>query len=87
MCSRLALLFSAGYYPDWCVDKPDGLSGWRTVCTIVVPGERTHNGANLLIRQRQAMEGDGHWVEGISVALSRAGHTARPEHGPVPASA
>jgi hypothetical protein len=28
----------------------------------VVPGERTHNGANHPIRHRQAMEGDRHWL-------------------------
>jgi hypothetical protein len=38
------------------------LLGRRIVCTIGVPGDRTHNGANRPKRYRQAMEGDRHWV-------------------------
>ncbi len=31
-------------------------------CTIMVPGDRRHNGANHAIRHWQAMEGDRHWL-------------------------
>ena len=34
----------------------------RVFCTLRVPGERTHNGANHSIRHRQALEADRHWL-------------------------